>query len=410
MLSKQVLSTGRAGLLGVALVGIVSLTGCAAFGSRDAASSEAATVDARPEPTAPAGEAMTVTEAAVNASPEAAPVVAPAAEPVVVNPGAPTSYTVKRGDTLWDIASMFLRDPWLWPEIWQVNPQVKNPHLIYPGDVLSLAYGADGKPEIRLTRGGGARLDPMLRSAELDGAIATIPYSSIAAFLERPSVLSKEQIKTAPRVLAFRERHMIGGSGMEAYVRGLKGGEVGSRHAVVHVGDPIRDPDDNKVLGYQGIYSATGVLLAPGEPAKISLTDSARETLEGDRLFSNQNDVPLNFVPRAPQRDVQGKLISVIDGVTLIGQYKVVALNRGSRDGLEPGHVLAIEEAGQVVHDRTTANSSAVKASRAFSRKVKLPNERSGTLLVFRVYDRMSFGLVVGASNPIRIGDVVRKP
>jgi hypothetical protein len=415
MSSKQVLSVAPLGLLSVALVALASLSGCAAFGSRDGAASQPAPTAARAEGAGAASDPLTVTDVAVNAAPESAPPeassqAAPAA-PVVMNPTAPTQYTVKRGDNLWDIAKMYLRDPWLWPEIWHVNPQVKNPHLIYPGDLLTLAYSADGRPEVSVIRGGsGARIEPMLRSTELDGAIATIPYSAIAAFLERPSVLSKEQIKSAPRVLAFRERHMIGGSGMEAYVRGLNGGTANNRYAIVHVGEPIRDPDDHKVLGYQGIYTATAVLLAPGEPAKVSLTDSARETLEGDRLLSDQNDVPLNFVPRAPQRDVRGKLISVVDGVTLIGQYRVVALNRGARDGLEPGHVLAIEEAGQVVHDRTTSDSSAVKASRAFARKVQLPNERNGTLLVFRVFDRMSYGLVVEASNPIRIGDVVRKP
>ncbi|MFO1425468.1 MAG: LysM peptidoglycan-binding domain-containing protein [Steroidobacteraceae bacterium] len=412
MLSKQVLSVAPAPLLAASLAALLGLGGCSMLGSKDeAASRPVASSPRESEPAAPSEAPMTVTEAAVQKQPEDTPAApAPAPQPVALNPSAPTSYTVKRGDTLWDIASMFLRDPWLWPEIWQVNPQVRNPHLIYPGDVLTLAYGADGRPAISLTRGGGARLDPMLRSSELDGAIATIPYSAIAAFLERPSVLTKEQIKAAPRLIAFRDKHMAGGSGMEAYVRGLKGGTVNNRYAVVRVGEPIRDPDDKKVLGYQGIYSATAVLLAPGESAKVALTDSARETLEGDRLLSNETDVPLNFVPRAPSRDVRGRIISVVDGVELIGQYKVVAINRGARHGLEPGHVLAIEEAGDIVHDRTNASSSSVRASRAFAPKVKLPNERNGTLLVFRVFDRMSYGLIVGASSPIRVADVVRTP
>ena len=355
---------------------------------------------------------MTATEAAVAAQPEGAP--AESGPPVIdrsaVNPSAPTRYTVKRGDTLWDISSMFLRDPWLWPEIWQVNPQVENPHLIYPGDVLALTYGADGRPVISLARGGGARLDPRLRSSELDGAIATIPYSAIAAFLERPSLLTKEQIREAPRVLAFRDKHMVGGAGIEAYIRGLDGGSVNQRYNVVHVGDEIRDPDDGDLLGYQGVYTSTAVLLAPGEPAKAALTDSARETLEGDRLLGTENDTPLNFVPRAPDSDVRGQIISVIDGVELIGQYKIVAINRGAKHGLEPGHVLAVEEAGEIVRDRTRKNEGGVKASRAFTSKVQLPNERIGTMLVFRVFDRMSYALIVGASNPIRIADVVRKP
>jgi len=305
---------------------------------------------------------------------------------------------------------MFLRDPWLWPEIWQVNPQVQNPHLIYPGDELMLVYGADGRPSIQLARGGGARLDPLLRTTDLDGAIATIPYSAIAAFLERPSVISREQALDAPRVVAFRERRLVGGAGSEAYVRGLAEQATQSRYAVVHVGEEIRDPDDGDVLGYQGVYTATAVLVTPGDPAKTILTDSARETLEGDRLLSSENEVPLNFVPRAPASDVRGEIISVVDSVTLIGQYKVVAINRGRRHGLEPGHVLAIDEAGDIVRDRTQGRVSGVKASRSFTPEVQLPDERDGTMLVFRVFDRMSYGLVVAATTPIRIADIVRTP
>jgi hypothetical protein len=388
MVSNQSLSANPKGLRAssrlafcLAPATLLLLGGCAAFGGRDVASAPVTasrpvsgdTAAAEPEPTA--------TEAAVAKYPEGAP--AEAAAPVidrsVVNPAAPMSYTVKRGDTLWDISTMFLRDPWL-------------------------------RPAISRARGGGARLDPRLRSSELDGAIATIPYSAIAAFLERPSLLTREQIREAPRVLAFRDRHMIGGAGIEAYVRGLEDGQVNQRFNVVHVGDEIRDPDDGDLLGYQGVYTATAVVLSTGEPAKAALTDSARETLEGDRLLGTDIDAPLNFVPRAPQQDVRGQIISVVDGVTLIGQYKIVAINRGARHGLEAGHVLAIEEAGEVVHDRTRRNQGGVKASRAFTSKVQLPNERSGTMLVFRVFDRMSYALIVGATNPIRVADVVRKP
>ncbi|MCU0760582.1 MAG: LysM peptidoglycan-binding domain-containing protein [Steroidobacteraceae bacterium] len=422
MVLNQALSAAPAGsrtrsrlALCLAPATLLLLGGCATVGDRDTASrapSVAAGATANADG-APADPELTATEAAVARYPEGAPVETPSAPAIdrsIVNPGAPMSYTVQRGDTLWDISTMFLRDPWLWPEIWQVNPQVQNPHLIYPGDVLTLTFGADGRPAISLARGGGARLDPQLRSSALDGAIATIPYSAIAAFLERPSLLTREQIREAPRVLAFRDKHMIGGSGMEAYVRGLDRGEVNQRFNVVHVGEEIRDPDDGDLLGYQGIYTATAVVLTAGEPAKAALTDSARETLEGDRLLGTDAEVPLNFVPRAPDQDVRGQIVSVVDGVQLIGQYKIVAINRGAKHGLEPGHVLAIEEAGDVARDRTRRNRGGVKPSRAFTSKVQLPNERSGTMLVFRVFDRMSYALIVGASNPIRVADVVRKP
>ena len=412
MLLIQSLSSGRmtaawrvVGCLGLAAV----LAGCATSGADVASTAAPAAVD--DSAIAEAAPQITATEAAVASNPEGAPseAAAPADRPVV-NATAPTEYTVKRGDTLWDIAALFLRDPWLWPEIWQVNQQVKNPHLIYPGDVLALAYAANGDPQVRLARGGGARLDPLLRSSALDGAIATIPYSAIAAFLERPTVLSKEQVKDAPRVLAFRNEHMIGGAGIEAYIRGLSGAQQNSRYSVVHIGDEIRDPDDGDVIGYQGTYTATAVIVNPGETAKAALTDSARETLEGDRLFGGDSEVPLNFMPRSPGREISGQIVSVIDGVTVIGQYKIVAINRGRRHGLEPGHVLAIDEAGLEVRDRNASRIAGMKLGSAFAPRVQLPNERNGTLLVFRVFDRMSYGLIVSASNSVRIADVVRTP
>jgi LysM repeat protein len=352
---------------------------------------------------------LTATEAAVAQGDSGTPQAAPApASSDLINPSAPKSYTVQRGDTLWDISSMFLRDPWLWPEVWYVNPQVANPHLIYPGDVLALAYGANGQPQIRLERGGAARLEPRLRSSPLDGAIPTIPYSAIQAFLTRPSVLSKDQIKGAPHVLAFREGHMVGGAGNEIYVRNLKA-EPNSRFSVVRVGDELVDPDDGDVLGYQGIYTATALVVRQGEPSKAALTDSARETVEGDRLFSADSEVPLNFMIRAPSKDVQGRIISVIDGVYNIGQYRIVVINRGTRHGVDVGNVMAIDQAGAVVSDKTQGNLRRTNFS-SFAEKVKLPDERAGTLLVFKAFDRMSYGLVVGASSAIHINDVVRNP
>jgi hypothetical protein len=357
-------------------------------------------------------EDLTATEAAVSrgdpGTAQAAP--AQASGSALINPSAPKSYTVQRGDTLWDISSMFLRDPWLWPEVWYVNPQVANPHLIYPGDVLALAYGANGQPQIRLERGGAARLEPRLRSSPLDGAIPTIPYSAIQAFLTRPSVLSKDQIKNAPHVLAFREGHMVGGAGTEIYVRNLDA-EPNSRFSIMRVGDELVDPDNGDVLGYQGIYTATAMVVrkGQGEPSKAALMDSARETVEGDRLFSADNEVPLNFMIRGPSKPVQGRIMSVIDGTTQIGQYRIVVINRGVRHGVDVGNVMAIDQAGAVVLDQAKGDIRRTSFS-SFAEKVKLPDERAGTLLVFRAFDRMSYALVVGASSAIHINDVVRNP
>ena len=327
-----------------------------------------------------------------------------------VKADAPATYTVQRGDTLWDLANLFLKDPWLWPEIWQINQQVENPHLIYPGDVLALGYGANGAPQITLARAGGARLDPRLRTAPLDGAIATIPYAAIASFLERPTVLSNDQLRKAPRVLGFRDGHMIGGSGNEAYVKGLKNSNERSRYNIYRIGDRIVDPDDGTLLGYMGAYTATGVVLRPGDTTKIVLEDTARETLQGDPLIAADSDTPLNFLPRAPGKDIKGEIIAVFDGTELIGQYRIVAINRGRSQGLELGHIMAIDTRGESVKDNSRKIFGRVAIDGSLVPRIRLPDERAGSLMIFKVYDRMSYGLTVSVTTPLRIGDRVRTP
>jgi hypothetical protein len=404
--------------LSAGLLVLVAVSGCSWFHHR----SEPAVAAMPSAPQTPdSGEAlpvdeMTATEAATSgagasASAEAAP--SPADSGSILNPTAPKSYVVKRGDTLWGIASTFLRDPWLWPEVWYINPQVANPHLIYPGDTLALAYGKDGKPFIRLERGGAARLDPRLRSSPLDGAIPTIPYSAISAFLSRPSVLTDEQIRQAPHIVAFRDEHVVAGTGHDCYISDLKA-TPNSRFSVVHVGDPLRDPDDNKVVGYEGIYTATALVSQPGNPAKALLIDTSRETLQGDKVLSADVDVPLNFMLRAPRNDVHGRIISVVDGTQAIGQYQIVVLNRGKRHGIDAGHVLAVDTAGKTIHDVYGNQSSMARylggVGTSFSPKVKLPDERVGTLLVFKSFDRVSYALVVGAAGVLHVHDVVHNP
>jgi len=415
MVSNQVLGARlAAGLL------IVSITVCGCSHLRHThpqASAPAPVTQAAGEARAvPAEEELTATEAAIREA--GATAAAPAAAPPVetrpaLKPGAPKHYTVKRGDTLWGIATMYLRDPWLWPEVWIINPQVPNPHLIYPGDTLSLAYGADGRPQVSLEQAGAVRLDPRLRSAALDTAIPTIPYSAIAAFLSRPTVMTADQIRDAPYVLAFRDMHEIAGSGNEVYVRNLAAAE-NARFAVVHVADPLRDPDDGSVVGYVGIYTATALVQRPGDPAKALLIDPARETLRGDRLLSSDaSETPVTFALRSPASTVHGRIIDVVGGTDLVGPYEVVVINRGKRHGLEPGNVLAVDQAGEVVRDLYRGGNKIGHSSgfgSSFAPKVKLPDERSGTLLVFKVFDRVSFGLIVGASDTIHVADVVRSP
>ncbi len=390
------------------------LAGCSSmggmFGRGDDSSSPAPVAAAvASAPAAAPEEEISATEAATGTAAAASQSGASADSASLIRPDAPKSYTVKRGDTLWDIASLFLKDPWLWPEVWIINPQVENPHLIYPGDTLALAYGANGSPQIRLTSGGAARLNPRLRSSPLEGAIPTLPYSAIAAFLSKPTVLTKDQIKKAPSVLAFRDKHMIGGATNEIYVRDLNA-PSSARFSVVHVGDPLRDPDNGDVLGYEGIYTATASVLTTSNPSKAVLLDSSRETLEGDKLIAADTQAPLNFILSSPPENLKGRIISVLDGTELIGQYQVVVINRGARHGVVPGNVMAIDEAGDVVRDRTSGRRGFGSAFGFGGTKVKLPDERAGTLLVFRTFDRLSYGLVVGASSEIHVADYVRNP
>jgi hypothetical protein len=357
------------------------------------------------------GDDRTAMEAAVDLGPgSAAPAPESGGAGPVLNPNAPDSYVVKRGDTLWGIAKIFLRDPWYWPEIWQVNPQVQNPHLIYPGDTLRLVY-IEGRPTIMLQRGDAARVEPRVRSQPLEGSVTTIPYETVAAFMSKPSVLSREQIKGAPYVLDSRNTHVAIAEGDTVYARGFSSpAQLGTHYNVVRVGDALRDPDDHdRVVGYDGVFTGAGHITRVGDPATLIMTESARETEAGDKLFAGGVDVPLDFIPSAPKANVRGRIMAVSNGVTVIGQYEVVVINRGASDGLSPGNVLAVYLAGSVVPD--TANKGFLgSTSRLASTKVRLPDERSGTFMVFKTFDHLSYGLIMEATDLIRTGDRVENP
>jgi hypothetical protein len=328
-------------------------------------------------------------------------------------PNAPDSYTVKRGDTLWGIAKVFLRDPWYWPEIWQVNPQVQNPHLIYPGDTLRLVY-VEGRPRLvlqpGLERGNAARVEPRVRSQALEAAVTTIPYETIAAFMSKPMVLDQEQIKNAPYVLSTRDSHVVMAEGNTVYAVGFKSpAEVGQLYSLVRVGEALRDPDDNKVLGYNGVYTGAGHVTRGGDPATLIMTQSARETYPGDKLIAGGVDVPLDFVPSPPKTNINGRIIMVSDGVTVIGQYEVVVINRGVRDGLQPGNVLAVYSESDPVYDNSK-NGYVHPTSTLFKNKVNLPDERTGTFMVFKTFPRMSYGLIMEATDVIHVADKVESP
>lgn len=311
----------------------------------------------------------------------------------------PDRYVVQRGDTLWDISDRFLLAPWRWPEIWQVNPQIQNPHLIYPGDVIELTY-VDGKPRLSLKRGSLVKLSPRIREGALDGAIPAIPISAIQPFLSRPYVLDAAALDS-PYIVSFGQDHIVGSSDVKAYVRSLT--ETQPVHFdVVRPGKEYRDADTNELLGYEGLYVGSAELLKTGDPATVMLKNMELEYILGDRLVPETLETTeSNFIPKAPLQPISGSIIAVLNGVSQIGQYNIVVLDRGSHDGLSAGDVLNINRRGPEIRDTV---------SKIAGTKVKLPDEPAGLLMVFRVFDRVSFGLVMKATDAMHLGDRVVNP
>jgi len=320
------------------------------------------------------------------------------ADQVALRQGHPDRYVVVKGDTLWDISARFLDKPWLWPEIWYVNPQIENPHLIYPGDVISLVY-VDGKPQLRLERGKRTvRLSPRVRAEALDQAIPTIPLDAIRQFLSQPLVVGKDELKKAAYVVSSAGEHLIAGAGDRVYVRGLDT-QGYSRFNAFRPGDTYVDPDSGEVLGYEAIFLGEGTLERDGDPATLDLKRTTRELVVGDRVLpAGQDEVTPHFQPHAPSPELEGTIISVLDGVTQIGQYQIVVINRGSREGVDAGTVLAVHQAGETIKDVVAGG------------KVTLPDERAGLLMVFRPFEKVSYALVMKATAPLHVGDRVRHP
>jgi LysM domain len=338
---------------------------------------------------------------------------------------APERYVVKKGDTLWDIAGVFLRDPFFWPEIWFVNPEIANPHLIYPGDVLFLSY-VDGKPRVALEQAGAVRLSPEVRSQPLRDAIRAIPYDLLMDFVGRPTLLDSDQVRDAPYVVGMRDLHMLGSTANEIYGKGLGKPGPGARFNVVNVGEELRDPDDGDLLGYMGHWAGVGEVIqtsgavVPGrrsvfksereeELTHLRVLETGREIMQGDKLFPAVIEVGDDFRLAMPENeDLLGQVIAVVDGVSVAGKYQVVALNRGQRHGLRAGDALGVFYRGELVRDRyNRQNWSAFTANYD---AVRLPDERSATVMVFRVYERMSYALVMQSTQVIRVGDFVANP
>jgi nucleoid-associated protein YgaU len=321
---------------------------------------------------------------------------------VQLREGHPQRYTVVAGDTLWDISGKFLSQPWKWKEIWRANPQIRDPDLIYPGDSLSLIY-VDGQPRLVLNRGesrGTIKLSPRVRSTPMVEAIPSIPLGAINTFLLSNRIVDEpRQFDDAPYIVAGNTERVLSGVGDRIYARGAFD-PAHTSYGIFRQGKTYTDPETQEVLGINADDIGGGDIVATeGDIATVMLRRSNQEVRLGDRLFtSEERAINSSFMPSDPAVKIDGLILDVPRGVTQIGVLDVVTLDKGKRDGLEEGNVLAIYKTGEMVRDRITGE------------QVKVPDERSGLLMVFRTYDKLSYGLVLHATRSLAIMDKVRNP
>jgi len=325
-----------------------------------------------------------------------------------LRPDHPDSYVVKKGDTLWDISGRFLQKPWMWPELWHANPQIENPHLIYPGDTIRLVY-IDGQPALVVDRGDGGRtykaspstdvkLEPKIRATPLESAIPAINLDAIQGFLVQNRVVAPAVLDAAPYVIQGDSERLVVGGGDRLYVRGAL--PDSDSYSFVRKGELYRDPATREVLGLEATYIGLGRVLSRENEITTFFVSSSREEVQiGDRVLpTEERKVDSTFFPSAPANPIDGQLIAVFGGVTQVGQYDVVVIDRGAREGLVSGNVLAIYKRGAIAKDQIARDV------------VRLPSERAGLLMVFRVFDKLSYGLVLAAERPLSVYDEVKNP
>ena len=370
---------------------------------------------------------------------------------------APDTYVVVKGDTLWDISGRFLKDPWRWPQIWNMNrAEIKNPHWIYPGDMVVLDRSGK-EPRLSLVKGGNdmqaVKLSPGVRATDMGGeAITAIPISVIHPFLSQPRVVPEGAFDGAPFILGSNAERVVLGAGDDAFATGGKAGVT--RWNVLRPGKALKDPETGEVLGHEVEYLGDARTVVEGAPQKIRITQSAQEILPKDKLVEADNSATFEYIPHAPDTKISGRIISAYGGFSDSGRYQTVVINRGSRDGLEPGHVLSVFREGQAVmltrdeKDRMTwvnekatgvpdggawlyndvrclKENSKVTYDQAADirntfrstclgntsdRAVKLPDARSGLVMVYRVYDRVSYALIMQSDGPVYLLDTVKTP
>ena len=380
------------------------------------------------------------------------------ADSLKLQDNAPDQYVVVKGDTLWDISGRFLKDPWRWPQIWNMNrEEIKNPHWIYPGDRVVLDRSGK-EPRLSLVKGGDngmrtVKLSPGVRATDIgDQAVPAIPIRAIHPFLSQPRVMPKGALDDAPFILGTNLERVVLGSGDDAFATGGKPGVT--RWNVLRPGKALKDPETGEVLGYEVEYLGDARTLVEGAPQKIRITQSAQEILPKDKLVEASDSTTFEYLPRAPENQISGRIISAYGGLSDSGRYQTVVINRGSNDGLEPGHVLSVfregkavtltrdekdrmtwvnektsgvpdggawlyndvrclKEDGKVTYDQTADVRNTFRNTclgNSSDRAIKLPNTRSGLVMVYRVYDRVSYALIMQSDGPVYLLDSVKTP
>lgn len=309
----------------------------------------------------------------------------------------PQTYTVVKGDTLWDISGMFLKSPWKWPQLWGYNQQIDNPHLIYPGDVLTLKW-VDGQPRL-VVNDGILRLSPRANVSKIEDAIPAIPLKDIISFLSDNIVLDSDELTSAPYIVGSADNRIVAGAGDRVYARG----ELVEEHSRQNIYRPAReyiDPASGESLGFELFKIGESVVHdRQDDIISLNLRRTREEITALDRVYPTQiEEIQSIFYPSAATDEINGEILSVLRGVRQAGQYDVVAISKGMREGLSPGHVLTIFKAGEQLKDPLTKEL------------ITLPAERSGQMMVFKAYEKVSYALILNATNIISVGDEVRNP
>lgn len=324
-------------------------------------------------------------------------VAAQTGEPLELAESAPDHHVVQAGDTLWDISGKFLKDAWRWPELWRMNrDDIRNPHRIYPGQVVMLDRSG---PAPRLKLGQVVKVGPKVYVEQGTESIPSIPMQAIEPFLSRPLIIDEHGMKNAPRIIATQEDRVVLGPGNHAYVTNMT--DKRDLWEVYRPARPLLDPETRELLGHEAYYLGTARKIRDGQPATIEILSVKEEVARDDRLAPAVQGEIVSYVPHAPDLDVEGRVASVYGGVNEAGRNAIVVVNRGTRDGLEVGHVLALYRHGRIVTYRDDEDDTQL---------AKLPDERYGLLFVFRTFDRVSYALVMNVTRPVTVGDVVRTP